>query len=67
MNPERRIDTFCDELKRLWRRVPDWRFGQLMCNLLGEVHDEARKDPFYIEDGELLEVFDRVLNKWFSD
>ena len=31
--PIERIDPFLEELGRFWKKHPDWRFGQLMCNL----------------------------------
>ncbi len=43
MRDPNRIDEFMDELKKLWKKCPDWRFGQLVVNALGV-------DPFYIED-----------------
>lgn len=36
MRDPARIDKFCDELKQVWRKFPDWRFGQLMSNMLGQ-------------------------------
>ena len=44
-----RIPVFCEKLCELWKKVPDWRFGQLMVNLFGTVE----RDPFFIEDKEL--------------
>lgn len=52
-NPNR-IDEFCATLAELWHKVPDWRFGQLMCNMLGEISAELQIDPFYIEDPALF-------------
>ena len=31
-----RIQPFCDRLARAWEKLPDWRFGQLMINLMRE-------------------------------
>ena len=53
-----RIDSFCVELAEMWKKVPDWRFMQLINNFqrfLGQ-------DGFYIEDDELLEK----LREYFS-
>lgn len=52
-----RIDKFCNELAQLWHKVPDWRFGQLMCNLLGEYTRTTKKGSFFPEDNELMEFF----------
>lgn len=50
MRDPNRIADFMDELERAWSRVPDWRFGQLVVNVLGA-------DPFYVEDDKALEKF----------
>lgn len=49
-----RIDKFCNELAEQWKKVPDWRFGQLMCNILGGMQGEGR-DPFFPEEDEMME------------
>lgn len=50
-----RIDSFCDKIKEYWKRVPDWRFGQLISNVYssGYIHN-----PFYMEEEETLELFE---------
>lgn len=62
MRDPNRIDEFCDELKKMWHQVPDWRFGQLISNALGEVQINRKRDIFFIEDDEMLkdlkEIFD---------
>lgn len=50
MRDEKRIDVFCEKLRQYWHKVPDWRFGQLVTNVLGV-------DPFYIEDDRAEEAF----------
>lgn len=55
MRDPKRIDKFCDELKKMWHRVPDMRFGQLMSNFLGEVFTKSGKDIWFIEEPEMLE------------
>lgn len=55
MRDPERIDEFCDKLKEYWHQVPDWRFGQLVVNVLGQ-------DPFYVEDDATLAAFDRMFN-----
>jgi len=57
-----RIDHFCRMLAYYWHRVPDWRFGQLISNVLGAYVDETHKDIFFPEDNELLDFF----NKYFK-
>lgn len=52
-NPER-IDEFCLELARIRKtQVPDWRFGQLVSNVSGQMESEG-KDIFFPEDEEML-------------
>ena len=63
MRDPNRINKFCNELAQLWRTVPDWRFGQLMCNLLGEYTKATKNDPFFTEDEELMAFF----KKYFSE
>lgn len=46
-NPDR-IDGFLEMLGRAWKRVPDWRFFQLICN----IQRAMRSDGFYFEDGD---------------
>jgi len=49
-----RIDEFCTELAKIWKeKCPDWRFGQLMVNVLNSMP----KDPFFPEEDEMLEYF----------
>lgn len=55
MRDPARIDKFCAQLAKTWHRVPDWRFGQLMSNMLGDFCAETRMDIFYPEDDTLLE------------
>lgn len=58
-NPER-IDKFCTELAELWKsKVPDWRFGQLMMNVL----NSFPRDPFFYEEDEMIEEF----RKYFKE
>lgn len=51
-----RIDKFCNELAEVWKKVPDWRFGQLMNNVLGQMQSEG-KDIFFPEEDEMIEYF----------
>ena len=59
MRDPARIDQFCDQLKTYWHTVPDWRFVQLICNVLGE----TQRDPFFIEEDEMLKVFESYFEK----
>lgn len=50
MRDPERIDEFCEQLKEYWHRVPDWRFTQLVINVLGV-------NRYYLEDDDALETF----------
>lgn len=51
-----RIKPFCDEFAELWSKYPDLRFGQIMSNIARYVQMAYRKDIFYMEEDELMEV-----------
>lgn len=57
MRDPNRIGKFCDRLKGVWACVPDWRFGQLMCNALGEMG----RDPFFPEDDAMIEYLEEYI------
>ena len=55
-NPDR-IYKFCNQLAEIWQtKVPDWRFGQLICNVLGQMQAEGI-DPFFPEEDKMIEYF----------
>lgn len=58
-NPNR-IDDFCKELAKIWKtNVPDWRFGQLICNVFGEMNE----DPFFPEEDRMIEIFRKFFDR----
>ncbi len=57
MRGSHRIQKFCDELAYLWSIVPDWRFGQLLSNVLGDWQGKTHKDIFFPEDDEVIQIF----------
>lgn len=54
MRDPKRIDGYCDRMKAIWGKTPDWRFGQLMMNLMGEYYSNRMTDTFYVEDEEFF-------------
>ena len=46
------------------RCVPEMRFGQFMENLLGEIHIEQGKDPFYMDDDNFIECAKKAVYTW---
>ena len=61
MRDPKRIRKFCDRLATAWEQVPDWRFGQLISNVLGEYVAETQKDIFFPEDEELISFFEKYM------
>lgn len=55
MRDPKRIDKFCNQLADIWKKVPDWRFGQLMVNVLNSLP----RDPFFYEEDELMDEFEK--------
>jgi len=66
MRDPKRIDEFCEELKKMWQQVLDWRFGQLMSNALGEVYVKENRDIFFIEDDKMLKDLKEVFATKFK-
>ena len=54
MRNKNRIPKFLKELELYWQKVPDWRFGQFIVNVLGT----CKKDPFFYEEDEMLELIE---------
>ena len=63
MRDPKRIDKCCDLLKEIWKRVPDWRFGQLISNL-GRQLEWTPGGFFYAEDEEFMNELARILAKF---
>ena len=54
-NPAR-IDIVLKTLGLLWKKVPDWRLGQLICNL----QRYKGNDLFYMEDDVFCDLCDEM-------
>lgn len=59
MRNKDRICPFMAQIAEHWSKVPDWRFGQLIVNVLGT----CERDPFYYEEDEMLKVFEDYFKK----
>ena len=56
-NPNRTYE-FCNEFAKIWsERLPDWRFGQLMGNFMSWCINTKKRDPFFPEETEMIELF----------
>ena len=63
MRKVERLDKFYDELKEIHKKsFPDMRFGQLMINFLGFVNSTKKRDPFFPEEDEIIELFKEYAN-----
>ena len=59
MRDPKRIYEFCNKLAAIWAtECPDWRFGQLICNVLGT----SKIDPFFLEEDEMMKLFENYIN-----
>lgn len=56
MRDPKHIKEFCNQLALIWEKVPDWRFGQLISNVFGQISEEKQRDVFFIEDDEMIEL-----------
>ena len=61
MRDPKRIPGFCNRLARVWEQVPDWRFGQLMSNVLSEFQAQKHRDIFFPEDEEMISFFEEYM------
>lgn len=53
-----RLDKFYDELKEIHKKnFPDWRFGQLVVNVLTDWEVETGRDFFFLEEDEMIQIF----------
>lgn len=56
-----RIPGFMNDVGDCWRHVPDWRFGQLMCNFFGWMVSEKGRDPFFPEEEEMASLLSEYI------
>lgn len=53
-----RLDKFYDELKEIHKKnFPDWRFGQLIVNILADWQAKTKRDIFFPEEDEIIQIF----------
>ena len=53
-----RLDRFYDELKEIHKKnFPDWRVGQLISNVLGDWQAKTKRDIFFPEENEMIQIF----------
>lgn len=63
--PVERIPLFLERLGNVWMtHFPDWRFGQLVCNLdrhYRATHDDC--DFFYLEEDDFVAFLEEYANR----
>lgn len=63
-----RLDKFYDELKEIHKKnFPDWRFGQLLVNVLADWQAKTKRDLFFPEEDEMIQIFRDYVNKGRED
>lgn len=67
MRDVNRIDPLMTRLAECWKEVPNWRLGQFMINALSETLSKTDRDPFYIEDDELIEKIEQLFKEKKND
>ena len=63
MRDPKRINEYLNRLGAIWADCPDWRFGQLLINLLGAVREEVGMDLFFVEDKEFFDALEKCYNR----
>lgn len=65
MRDPERIEPIIACLRGIWEQVPDWRFGQLLNNLLLAMYTENNEhDPFFMEDDRFLEIVNKICERF---
>lgn len=64
MRDPERIEPIIACLRGIWEQVPDWRFGQLLSNLLHAMYEEGNElDPFFMEDDRFMDLVNRICKR----
>ena len=68
-NPER-LDDFYSQLCEIHKKsFPDMREGQFLLNALGYINSTLKRDPFFPETEEMIELFKEYANSnsmWYQ-
>lgn len=63
-----RLDKFYDELKEIHKKhFPMWRFGQMIVNVLADWQAKTKRDIFFPEEDEIIQIFRDYVNKERED
>lgn len=64
MRDPARIKRIISLTMKFWQQVPDWRFGQLLSNLMGFIYTDTHADPFYVEDDKIEELLEKYCKEY---
>lgn len=60
-----RIGDFLSRFEKCWKKVPDWRFGQFISNVLGNAQANGEiSDIFYVEDEKMIHLIEDYFKKY---
>ena len=63
MRRPERLYKFYEQVNLIhMQQFPDWRFGQFMCNVLGDMQSKGR-DPFFPEEDEMIEFIEKYVKE----
>lgn len=58
MRDKYRLFKFYEELREIHMKYfPDWRFGQMISNVLADWRYKTGRDIFFPEDDEMIQIF----------
>lgn len=64
MRDVNRLDKFYNELCEIHKKhFPMWRFGQLIVNVLADWQAKTKRDIFFPEEDEMIQIFRDYVNK----
>ncbi len=59
-----RLDKFYNELCEIHKKhFPMWRFGQMIVNVLADWQAKTKRDIFFPEEDEMIQIFRDYVNK----
>ena len=63
-----RLDKFYDELKEIHKKYfGQWRFGQMIVNVLADWQAKTKRDIFFPEEDEMIQIFRDYVSKERAD
>lgn len=64
MRDVNRLDKFYNELCEIHKKhFPMWRFGQMIVNVLADWQAKTKRDIFFPEEDEMIQIFRDYVNK----